>query len=555
MSSEVSRAETQAPPTPGPAAGPGGAVQGSSSTGTGTLLRFAVRRERFGLPWWLLATGVLLGFQSVSSQRFYDTPAKLAQFRETMGANAAAVAMAGPTRLLDTIGGEVLFEIFAYLAVVVALMNMFLIGRHTRSDEETGRGELIRSARVGRRAPVLAALALAMLADIAVLVVVFAVAVATGLPVPGSLLLGVSLAGIGLTFAALTAVAAQVFENPRSVYGSVALAVAAAYMARAIGDVGNGTLSWLSPIGWGQRTYPFVVDRWWPVLLFALAALVLIGIAFALLERRDFGAGLLGYAAGRPEASWLLGSPLGLAWRLQRGSLAGWCFGVFVLGAAYGSVADSIEQFLADNPEIANYLPGGAADAVDSYLALTLSLSGLLAGAYGITSVLRVRAEETSGRAEPVLAAPVSRLGWFFSQTAIAFAGSALVLVCGGFGEGLAYALTVGEPTQLPRLVGSALVYLPAAWLVVAVAIAAAGWVPAVAAPVAWTVFAYFIVAVLFADSFDLPSWFADASPYTHLPQAPLAAVTVTPILIVAAVAAAGTVAGAAGVRARDIGY
>ncbi|MBF6468533.1 hypothetical protein IU427_25710 [Nocardia beijingensis] len=175
---------------------------------------------------------------------------KLAQIRETMSASAATVAMSGPTRLLTSIGGEIVFEIFAYLAVVVALMNMFLVGRHTRSDEETGRAELLRSARVGRRAPAVAALALAGLADAAVAVVIFAAAVGTGLPAGGSLLLGVVTGGVGVTFAAVTAVAAQVFENPRSVYGAVGLALAGAYVARAIGDVGSGAASWLSPIGW-----------------------------------------------------------------------------------------------------------------------------------------------------------------------------------------------------------------------------------------------------------------------------------------------------------------
>ena len=64
-----------------------------------------------------------------------------------MGGNSAVVAFSGPTQLLATIGGEVVFEIFSYVAIVVALMNMFLVGRHTRTDEETGRAELVRSAR------------------------------------------------------------------------------------------------------------------------------------------------------------------------------------------------------------------------------------------------------------------------------------------------------------------------------------------------------------------------------------------------------------------------
>ncbi|NNH68436.1 ABC transporter permease [Nocardia uniformis] len=524
------------------------------AAGTGTLLRFALRRERFTLPGWVLGAVTLLVLQSVSSQRFYDTPAKLAQLRNTMAGNAAAVAMGGPTRLLDTIGGEILFEIFGYLAIVVALMNMFLVGRLTRTDEESGRMELIRSAPVGRRAPVIAALLLAGLANLTVALAIIAAAIATGLPVHGSLLLGVAVAGVGATFAALTAVAAQVFENPRSVYGSVALLLAVAYVLRAIGDIGDGTLSWASPLGWGQRTYPYVAERWWPLLLFAVASVGLTAVAFALLGRRDLGAGLLAYATGRPTASWTLRSSLSLAWRLQRGTLLGWCVGVFGLGAAYGSFANSIEEYLADNPEFATYLPGGAADAVNSYLALTLSMLALLASAYAIGSVLRARAEEVAGRLEPILAVPVSRHAWFGGHLSVALIGSAIVLAAGGFGEGLTHGLAISDAGELSRLTLAALVYLPAVWIVAALAAVAVGWLPRAAITLAWSVFAYCVLAVLFTTSFDLPDWFDDAAPFAHTPQAPLEAATALPLLVLVGVGAAGIALALTGLRRRDIG-
>ena len=148
-------------------------------------------------------------------------------------------------------------------------------------------------------------------------------------------------------------------------------------MLRAAGDVGNGALSWLSPIGWGQRTFPYAgrpvvaaaARRSWPPRCWSR-------VAVALLDRRDFGAGLVPSRPGRADRlARRCGSPLGLAWRLQRGSLIGWAVGLLLLGAAYGSIGDSIEQYVADNPEIAEFLPGGAADVVNSYLALTILMS------------------------------------------------------------------------------------------------------------------------------------------------------------------------------------
>lgn len=524
-------------------------------SGAGTLLRFMLRRERFGLPWWLLGATLLVLVQSTQSQNLYDTPEDLAKLRVSLGGNTAVVAMSGPTRLLETIGGEVLFEIFAFVGIVVALMNMFLIGRHTRADEESGRAELVRSARLGRRATLAAALILAALANLAVGALVFAVAVGTGLPAAGSVLFGAAMAGVGATFAALTAVAVQVFENARAAYGTVALALGAAYVLRAAGDVGDGTLSWLSPIGWGQRTYPYVDDRWWPLLVPAAAVGVSVLVAMTLLGRRDFGAGLVRPRPGRATASATLGSTFGLAWRLQRGSLIGWASGLFLLGAAYGSIGDSIEQYVADNPEVAEFLPGGAADIVNGYLGLTAMTLALIGTAFGVLAALRARGEETSGRAEPVLATATSRAAWLASHLIVAAVGSAVVLAAAGFGEGLAYGLTVSDAGQAPRMVGVALAYLPAVLLVTAVAVLAIGWLPRAATALAWTMVGYCAVIALFAESFEIPGWLRRGSPFAHTPQAPLDALTATPLVIVGLLAAGLTAAGYAGLRRRDLGY
>ncbi|MDO3647708.1 ABC transporter permease [Nocardia mangyaensis] len=530
------------------------AIAYPETAGVRTLLRFAMRRERWILPWWLLGTAALLGLQSVSSQNFYDTPAKLAQLRATMEANAAIVAMGGPTRLLETVGGEVVFEIFAYLAIVVSLMNMFLIGRNTRSDEEAGRAELIQSAPVGRRSIIVAALLGALVVDSVAALLIFGTAVVSGLPLAGSLLVGMSIAGIGFTVAAATAVAAQIFENPRSVYGTVIALIAGMYVARAVGDTGTDAVAWLSPIGWGQRTYPYVDDRWWPLTLFAATSAVLIATAVWLSRHRDFGAGLLGYRTGRAAASRFLGSPMGLAWRLQRGAVLGWAVGAAVLGGAYGSFADSIEQFLADNPELVAFLGGDVHDAVDSYLAFTLTISALLAAACGVAGVLRARSEEDRGRSELILAGPVGRVRWLMGYVAVAMAGSAMVLVAGGFGEGLVHGLRVDEPSQALRLAASALASLPAVWVVVAASAAFIGWVPEVSAVLGWTYYGYVVVAVLFIDAFDLPGWLAVLSPLRHTALVPLESPDwfASSVLLAATVVLTGVAQ--AGIRRRDVG-
>ncbi len=93
---------------------------------------------------------------------------------------------------------------------------------------------------------------------------------ATGLPLTGSLALGLVFATVGLVFAGTAAVAAQVVETARGADGLAVAALGGAFALRAIGDAGAHWLSWLSPLGWGQLVRAYAGERWW--LLLALLA-------------------------------------------------------------------------------------------------------------------------------------------------------------------------------------------------------------------------------------------------------------------------------------------
>ncbi|WP_245721663.1 hypothetical protein [Nocardia crassostreae] len=152
-----------------------------------------------------------------------------------------------------------------------------------------------------------------------------------------------------------------------------------------------------------------------------------------------------------------------------------------------------------------------------------------------------------------MLAAPVGRNTWLVGQLSVALLGSALVVAAGGFGVGLAYGLTISDLGQAARMLAVAGVYLPAVWVLVAVAALAYGWLPGSAPAAAWTVFAYCVIGLMFAEPFDLPERFDDASPFSHTPRAPLDSVAATPILSLLAVTALALTAAAMGFRRRDI--
>ena len=76
--------------------------------------------------------------------------------------------------------------------------------------------------------------------------------------------------------------------------------------------------------------------------------------------------------------------------------------------------ADSIGDMLDDSPQLAEIFEqlGGAAGITDAFFATAMGILALIATAYAIRSVLRLRVEEEGLRAEPILGHRHPRLRW-----------------------------------------------------------------------------------------------------------------------------------------------
>ena len=468
----------------------------------------------------------------------YPTTADLVAAAETIRDNAAVIALNGPPIGLETLGGRTVFEMGAFTFILIALMNIFLVGRHTRGEEESGRAELVRAAVVGRNAAITATLLVAVIADVAVGVLVTAGMTSAGLALEGSLAFACAVASVGLFFAAVTAVAAQVSEHTRLVYGLAASVLGAAFVLRAAGDAGNGVLSWLSPIGWGQAIRAFAGERWWVLVLPLGGTLILVAVAFVLAAHRDVGAGLLRPRPGAPTASSFLTRPVGLALRLQRGALIGWAVGLFLGGAAYGSIGKDIEDFIGDNENLDDLIAQAGGSLTDSFFATTIAILAIVGTGFAIQSTMRLRGEETAGRAESVLATATSRASWVASHLVIALVGSAVMLAAAGLGLGITYGISISDLGQVPRLIGASLAYLPAMWVLVGVTMLLYGLVPR-AVLVAWGALAVCLVVGFLGQLLGLPDWMRDISPFEHVPLVPATEFDAVPVLALSAIAAA----------------
>ena len=371
-----------------------------SIAGTARLTGFVLRRDRVRILLWFAAIVGLIVVTAASITGLYDTPEQLESYARTVRGNSALIIQAGPGYGLDqpTTGAVMMNELSVSTIIAVGLMGVFMVVRHTRTEEESERAELVRAAPVGRDAPLAAAMIGTAIAEAVVATGAALALVAYGLPTTGSVAFGLAVFGAGLVFAGVAAVAAQVASGSRAALGLGGVAIGVAFVLRAVGDVGNGVLSWLSPIGWAQAIRAFADERWWVLLLPVVASAALVAGAVALQGRRDFGAGLVAQRPGAAAAGPRLSSPLGLAVRLQRASVLSWTIGLGLIAFFYGIVADQAESILQDNPEMEDFfIQLGQGSIVDAFLSTAALIIGLMATGFTISSVLRLRSEEMAG--------------------------------------------------------------------------------------------------------------------------------------------------------------
>jgi ABC-2 type transport system permease protein len=526
--------------------------------GTGALIRLALRRSRIMLAVWVALFALFAAYSAVATVDLYPSVASRVAAAGAINGSQALVAMYGRVYDPSSLGALAMIKTGGLGAVFVAMFAVVLVVRHTRAEEEAGRTELVGGTAVGRRAPLAAALGVALVVNLVLAVLTAAALAAAGLPVDGSAAFGLAWAGVGLAFAAIAAVAAQLTTSARTATAISAAILGCVYVLRAVGDAagqaGLRWLTWLSPIGWAQQFRPYAGNRWWVLLITVGFAVVVAVAALALAARRDLGAGLLSERSGPASAGRSLRSPLALAWRLHRGALLGWAVGFALVGALVGGLAANVEGFL-NNPNARDLITslGGEKGLVDAFLSLELAFAGIVASAYGIQVVMRLRAEEVGLRAEPVLATAVSRVRWAMSHLVIALAGTTLLMVLAGAGAGLVRGAQTGAMSEAVRVFSAALVQLPAAWVLAAIVVAAFGLAPRFVVA-GWVALAGFVVLGELGPLFGLSQWALDISPFAHVPKLPGGAFSPAPLVALTAIAALLVAAGLVGLRRRDIG-
>ncbi len=467
---------------------------------------------------------VVAYIQPVTYRHAYPTATDRLAFARSFGANKAIRLFYGEPFDLLTVGGYSAWRVGGTLAIFAAVFGLLAAVRALRTEEETGRMEVVLAGVAARRTVFLAAMT-AILASILLLwAACFVGSVIAGLPAGASAYLALSVLSTAVAFVGVGALASQLAPTRRLALELGGAAVALAFALRVIADTSSSAswLRWLTPLGWTEELRPFTGAQ--PAVLLAplVASGLLLLVSGRIAARRDIGTGVL---AARDEADarlGLLSSSTAQALRAELTSLLVWGGSVgafaFILGVISKSIspADISKQLQHELEKL------GAGDILTptGYLGFAFIFFVLAISLFACAQTAAARREEADQRLETELALPVARREWLGGRLGLAAAAAAVISLIAG-ALTWAGAASAGVDLSFPRLLEAGANCLPVALLFLGIAALAYAVVPRASAGIAYGLVIAAFLWQLFGSLLGAPKWLVDATPFSHVGLVP----------------------------------
>lgn len=516
------------------------------------LWRLMARHDRVLVPVWLAVLVLTCYASAAATPALYRSDVSRTAAAAAINASPGIVALYGPILDVTSVGELAMTKMTVLYAVLVSVMVLFVVRRHTRGDEEAGRSELLGAAAVRATTPMRAAVAYGSAVSVLLGIAVALANIAGGLPVAGSVAFGAAWAGTGLVAVGITALSCQLSASPRTCAAIASMAFGVLFVLRAVGDGTSASwLSWLSPYGWNTQLRAYSGTRWAVLVLYVVLGFGLMAAADHVRRSRDLGAGLIEERPGRSDGSQWLRDITALGLRVHRLMLIGWTVVIFAVGVVFGAIIPGFDAF--DTGDVKDMLArvGGTGTFRDVMVAAVISMVALVVTCFGIAVISHAGTDEREGRTDQVLAVATSRARAFTTVVAIAIGGSTWLLAVSGVA--LAVGLRGGGEAGFMRIVASSLAQAPAVWLVTALGVVCFAWSSR------WAVLGWAVVVVAatlgqIGALLDLPQLVIDLSPYTHSPKMPHESFQPLPAVVLTAITVALLAVAWARYRTRDIG-
>jgi ABC-2 type transport system permease protein len=520
------------------------------------LARRALRDARTRTMAFAYLFAVYAYIQPVGYRHSYATAAERLAFAHSFAGNKGLRLIYGQPFDVISVAGYTAWRVGGTLAIAAAVFGVLAAVRALRTEEDTGRMELVLAGTVGRRTAYRAAVA-ALAAGVAILwTAEFVGFVAGGLAVGGSAYLALATASVALVFAGVGALASQLAPSRRIAMGLGIAVAAVSLLLRVVADTSDGAdwLRWATPLGWAEEMRPFTGAQPLALPLPAATTALLFSLAWRIAARRDVGTGVIHARDTSPPRLWLLSSPAAQALRAATGSLVAWASGIAVFALILGVVSESVSS--ADISESIQRqiekLGSGNIATPTGYLAFVFIFFILTVSLFACAQIGSTRNEEEEQRLETLLALPVGRIRWLGGRLLLAVAGTAMLSAVAGLFT-WAGAASAGVDISLARLLEAGANCMPVALLFLGLATLAYAVVPRASAGIAYGLVTVAFIWQLVGSLAGVPDWLVDATPFAHVGLVPTQSFRLGAAAVMVAIGAAGAAGALALFRRRDL--
>jgi len=520
------------------------------------LTKFDIKRTWFSSLMWITILLTLTIFVAAIFTNLYGDIESRIGMAETMQ-NPAMVAMVGPIFDADnyTNGAMYVQMMLVFVIITVAIMNIFLIVRLTRKDEESSRLELVRSLPVGRHSKLCSAIIVCIIVNI-----ILAILTAFGLSIlniesmniEGSILYATTVCVSGIFWGSIAALFSQLASTSRGAIAYSCIFLGISYFLRGVGDVSYELLSLISPLGLPLRTQIYVNNYWWPVTIIIALTIIVTIVSFYLNSTRDLGAGLIAAKPGKTNASKFLKTPLGLSVKLIKPILIGWGITILLIGIAYGSIFGDIEKFLDGSDMMKQlFLNNNKYTIAEQFMTTLMAISSVIVTIATLLIAVKIRSEEKKGRLEQIYSKKISRKKILFNYIILSLISSILFQTLYAIGLwGTAYTV-MEEPLLFTTVLKAALYYLPAIWVMISIAILLIAYLPKYTNFI-WGFLGFSFFTVYMGKLVNIPNWILKLVPYNNIPQIPVEDSNIIPLIIMTFIAFTTMIIGINAYNKRD---
>jgi ABC-2 type transport system permease protein len=462
--------------------------------------------------------------QPVGYRHAYPTLSSRLAFAHGFAGNDALRLFYGYPYSPLTVSGYSAWRVGGTLAILAAVFGVLAAVRALRSEEDTGRMELVLAGAVGRRTAYLSAMAAIGVGIVILWLAEFAGFVAGSLSVGGSAYLALATVSVVPVFLGVGALTSQLAPTGRIALEIGSAVVGLSLLLRVIADTSTsaGWLRWATPLGWAEELRPFTGPHPLVLLLPAGASALLLILAARIAAVRDIGTGVLPARDSAEPRLRLLSSPTAQALRSERASLIVWTGSIaafaFILGMVSTSISSSgisksVQQEMAK-------LGSGSIETPSGYLAFVFIFFILAVSLFACAQIGAARHEEADERLETLLSLPVSRRRWLGGRLILATCGAVILSVAAGLLT-WAGAVSQGVSISLPRMLEAGANCLPVALLFLGIAALAYAIVPRASAGVAYGLVTVTFLWQLTGSLLSAPKWLVNLTPFAHVGLVP----------------------------------